>query len=186
MRVDIHGKSQSDIVVGTAGPPRSAPDYLAAFLGNNILGQFGLMGRIGDVVREQSGLAYYAFSSLSGGIGPGPWSVRAGVNPANEDKAIKLIQQELARFVSERVTVEELSDTQSHYIGRLPLSLESNVGVADGLLSLERYRLGLDYFRRYSGLITAITREDILQASKNYLNPKKMAVSVAGPPHEGK
>jgi len=186
MRVDILGKSQSDVVVGTAGPPRSAPDYLAASLGNNILGQFGLMGRIGDVVREQAGLAYYAHSSLGGGLGPGPWVVRAGVNPANEDKAIKLIQQELARFVKELVTKEELSDSQSHYIGRLPLSLESNAGVAGGLLSLERHDLGLDYYHRYPDLISAITREDVLAASKNYLDPKKMAVAVAGPPHETK
>lgn len=181
MRVDIPGKSQSDIVVGTAGPPRRAPDYLAASLGNNILGQFGLMGRIGDVVREQSGLAYYASSSLSGGMGPGPWTVRAGVSPANEEKAIKLIQKELTRFVNEQVTEEELNDSQSHYIGRLPLSLESNAGVAGGLLTLERYNLGLDYYRRYPDLIGAITREDILKASKNYLHPKKMAVSIAGP-----
>ena len=54
----IPGKSQSDIVMGSYGPKRNAPDYMPASLGNNILGQFGLMGRIGDVVREQSGLAY--------------------------------------------------------------------------------------------------------------------------------
>ena len=42
-------------------------NIISAVLGNNILGQFGLMGRIGEVVREQSGLAYYAYSSLSAG-----------------------------------------------------------------------------------------------------------------------
>lgn len=186
IRLDISGKSQSDVVIGTAGPPRSAPNFLAASLGNNILGQFGLMGRIGDVVREQSGLAYYAYSSLSGGMGPGPWSVRAGVSPANEEKAIKLIQKELTRFVTELVTEEELSDSQSHYIGRLPLSLESNAGVAGGLLSLERHNLGLDYYHRYPDLIGALTREDILSAAQNYLQPKKMAVSIAGPSLEAK
>ena len=184
IRVDIRGKIQSDVMVGTAGPKRSAPDYLAASLGNNILGQFGLMGRIGDVVREQAGLAYYAYSSLNGGVGPGPWTVKAGVNPTNEDKAVDLIQQELTKFVEEQVTREELSDSQSNYIGRLPLSLESNAGVAGGLLSLERYDLGLDYYHRYPDLIRAITRADILAAAKNYLDPEKMAIAIAGPPDE--
>ena len=184
IRVDIRGKIQSDVMVGTAGPKRSAPDYLAASLGNNILGQFGLMGRIGDVVREQAGLAYYAYSSLNGGVGPGPWTVKAGVNPTNEDKAVELIQQELTKFVEEQVTREELSDSQSNYIGRLPLSLESNAGVAGGLLSLERYDLGLDYYHRYPDLIRAITRADILAAAKNYLDPEKMAIAIAGPPDE--
>ena len=78
----IAGKSQSDLVIGTTGPMRKDPDFLPASLGNNILGQFGLMGRIGDVVREKAGLAYYAGSSLSAGVGPGSWEVNAGRRPS--------------------------------------------------------------------------------------------------------
>ena len=83
----IAGKSQSDLVIGTNGPMRRDPEFMSASIGNNILGQFGMMGRIGDVVREKSGLAYYAYSSLSAGIGPGSWEVSAGVNPQNVKKA---------------------------------------------------------------------------------------------------
>jgi zinc protease len=112
-KVNIPGKSEADIVMGVAGPPRKDPGFLAASLGNNVLGQFGMMGRIGDSVRERSGLAYHASSSLSGGVGPGPWLFIAGVNPANIDKTISLIRQEIARFVSEPVTMEELADSQA-------------------------------------------------------------------------
>jgi len=180
-RVAIPGKSQADMILGTAGPQRSAPDFLAASLGNNILGQFGLMGRIGEVVREQAGLAYYAGSSLSGGLGPGPWHVSAGVDPANIDQAIGLIRTEIARFVNEPVTANELSDSQANYIGRLPLSLESNAGVAGALINLERYALGLDYYRRYPDLIRAITRQDVLDAARHYLHPDRLGIAVAGP-----
>ena len=34
---------------------------------SDILGQFGMMGRIGESVREKAGLAYYASSSLDMG-----------------------------------------------------------------------------------------------------------------------
>jgi zinc protease len=74
-RVNIPGKYQTDIVVGVPGPPRTSPDFLAASLGNDVLGQFGMMGRIGKAIRENAGLAYYAASSLSGGPGPGPWDI---------------------------------------------------------------------------------------------------------------
>ena len=181
-RVEISGKSQSDLVIGSIGPPRRAPDFLAAALGNNILGRFGLMGRIGDVVRDQAGLAYYAYSSVSGGLGPAPWVVNAGVNPTNEQKTANLIRQEIKRFVTELVTEEELSDSQTNYIGRLPLSLESNGGVVSALLNLERHGLGLDYYRRYPDLIRAITREEVLAAAANYLDPERLALAIAGPP----
>lgn len=179
-QVNIPGKSEADIIMGVAGPPRRSPDFLGASLGNNILGQFGMFGRIGESVREKSGLAYHASSSLSGGIGPGPWLVIAGVDPKNIENVIALIRQEIARFVSEPVTSEELTDSQANYIGRLPLSLESNAGVASALLNLERYTLGLDYYQRYPDLIRAITPAEILEIAQRYLHPDRLAIATAG------
>ncbi|MFU8771402.1 MAG: M16 family metallopeptidase [Anaerolineales bacterium] len=179
--VKIPGKIQTDIIVGSIGPERRSSDFLTALIANNILGQFGMMGRIGEVVREQEGMAYYAYSSLVGGSGPGPWYVSAGVNPTNVDRAIELIRQEIARFVNEPVTAEELADSQTNFIGRLPLSLESNGGVASALLSLERFDLGLDYLRQYPDLIKAITVEDMLETAKRYLHPDRLGIAIAGP-----
>ena len=179
--VVMPGKFQSDLLIGVAGPPRSSTDFLAASLGNNILGQFGMMGRIGRVVREEAGLAYYAGSSLSGGLGPGPWEISAGVSPAQADQATELILQEIRHFTSEPVSEEELADSAANYIGRLPISLESNAGVASALVNLERHQLGLDYYLRYPDLIRSITREQILNAAQQYLNPECLAIAIAGP-----
>jgi len=180
-QVSIPGKFQSDIVLGVAGPPRRSEDYTAASLGNSVLGQFGMMGRIGDVVREQAGLAYYAHSSLSGGLGPGPWSISAGVDPANVTQAVDLICKEIARFVREPVTAEELADSQANFIGRLPLSLESNGGVSGALINLERYDLGLDYYRRFPDMVRAVTPELALEAARRYLDPDRLGIAIAGP-----
>ena len=179
-QVNIPGKSEADIVMGVAGPPRRSPDFLVASLGNNILGQFGMYGRIGESVREKSGLAYHASSSLSGGIGPGPWLFIAGVDPNNIEKVIALVRQEITRFINEPVTSEELADSQANYIGRLPLSLESNAGVASALLNLERYSLGLDYYQRYPDLIRGINPAEILETAQHYLHPDRLAIATAG------
>ncbi len=177
----IRGKSQSDIVIGTNGPMRRDPEFMSALLGNNVLGQFGMMGRIGDVVREKSGLAYYAYSSLSAGIGPGSWEVSAGVNPQNVKKATGLILDELKRFVDDGVTEDELADSKANFIGRLPLSLESNGGVANALLNIERHNLGLDYYLRYEDLVNQVTQEDVLATARKFIDPGKLAIAVAGP-----
>ena len=177
----IPGKSQSDMVIGTNGPRRRDPEYMSASLGNNILGQFGMMGRIGDVVREKSGLAYYAYSSLSAGTGPGSWEVSAGVNPQNVKRALDLIKDELKRFVQEGITEEELADSKANFIGRLPLSLESNGGVANALLNIERHQLGLDYYRLYPGIVNEVTGEDVLSTARKFIDVDKLAIAVAGP-----
>lgn len=180
-KVNIPGKFQTDIVMGVVGPSRFSPDYIPAALGNNILGQFGMMGRIGDVVREQAGLAYYAHSNLSGGIGPGPWTISAGVDPSNVDIAIELITQEIKRFVDTQVSQEELADSQANFIGRLPLSMESNGGVASAIINLERYKLGLDYYQKYPDIIRAVTPADIQQVVARYFSPDRLGIAVAGP-----
>jgi zinc protease len=179
--IQIPGKFQSDIVMGSLAPNRSSPDYQALRLGNNILGEFGMMGRLGKRVREDEGLAYYVYSSLSISNGPGAWEMIAGVNPKNVNKSIKLIKDEVARFVSEPVTDDELADSKSNFLGRLPLILESNSGVAVSLLNLERFKLGLNYFRNYADQIHSVTPEAILSASQKYLDPDRLAIAVAGP-----
>ncbi len=180
-KIDISGKFQADLVVGVIGPERRAEDYLPAALGNNILGVFGMMGRIGETVREKAGLAYYAYSSLTGGMGPGPWYISAGVDPQNIEQALEMIKKEVKRFTSQSVSRDELADSQSNFIGRLPLSLESNSGMASAILNLERYDLGLDYYRRYPDLVSAVTREEILETASRYWDPDKLSVGIAGP-----
>jgi zinc protease len=179
--VTLPGKSQSDLMVGVVGPGRRSPDFLPTSLGNSVLGQFGMMGRIGNVIREQSGLAYYAYSSLSAGIGPGSWEVSAGVNPRNVEKAIDLILRELQTFTREGVSEEELRDSQDNFVGRLPLSLESNGGVANALLNIERYDLGLDYYQHYEKMVRAVTPDQVLEAARKYIDLEKLAIATAGP-----
>ena len=181
IEVSLEGKQQSDIVLGTVGPSRFENDYLAAVLANNILGRFGMYGRIGDSVRENAGLAYYSYSVLTGGLGPGPWQVIAGVNPVNIDKAIALIQDEIRKITSRRVSSSELLENQANFIGRLPMQLESNEGVAGALLSLERYDLGMDYYQRYPDLIASITRDEVFATAKRYLDADRVTIAIAGP-----
>lgn len=177
----VVGKTQSDLVMATLGPTRDADDYLAATLANSILGEFGMMGRIGNIIREQLGLAYYAYSRIEGGQGPGAWHVTAGVAPQNIELAIEKAQDQLRRIITEPVSEQDLADNQSYFVGRLPLRLERNAGIASIIHAMERYDLGLDYLVRYRDIIFGFTRDDLLRATQRYLNPDALVIAVAGP-----
>jgi len=179
--VAIPGKTQSDIIMGFVGPARAEPDYMDASLCNTILGVFGLMGRLGENVRDKLGLAYYSYSRVEGGLGPGPWSIVAGVNPANVERAIEAMRAEVRRIRDKAVGSKELTDSKSFVTGTLPLQLETNDGVAGIILDLEFYSLGLDYLQRYTDLIHAITPKCIRAVAQKYLDPDRYALAVAGP-----
>ena len=180
--VIIPGKAQSDVVLGYPGPARAAPDFLDAVVCNTILGVFGLMGRLGEKVRDEQGLAYYSFSRVAGGPGPGPWCVIAGVNPANVEQAIVSIRAEIRRICEEPVDEKELDDNKAFITGSLPLRLETNEGVAQTILNMEHYGLGLDYLQRYAGLINEITAERVQAVAQRWLDPDAYALAIAGPP----
>lgn len=180
--VFIPDKTQSDVILGYPGPSRTAPDFLDASICNTILGVFGLMGRLGEKVRDEQGLAYYSFSRVSGGPGPGPWQVVAGVNPDNVERALASIRAEIRRICEEPVEQEELDDSKAFITGSLPLRLETNEGVAQAILNMERYELGLDYLQRYADLIDAITVEQVQAVAQRWLDPDAYALAIAGPP----
>lgn len=177
----VRGKTQADIAIAYPTLPRSHDDYYALQVANLILGQLGLMGRLGAEVRDKNGLAYYAMSSLNGGKANSLWTSRAGVDPGNIERALGGIDQELRRIREESVTEEEFADAKSYLIGSLPLGLESMGAVSDLLLTLERNKLGLDYLDRYPGIISALTREDLLRAAQIHLDPDRLAIGIAGP-----
>lgn len=179
--ISLPGKTQSDLVMGVVGPSRFSPDYRAASLANSVLGQFGMMGRIGHEVREKLGLAYHASSRIDSGPGPAPWSVSAGINPANVDLAVERIVAEIRRLTSEPVSAEELADNQAYFTGHLPLQLENNDGIAGMLVTMEMYNLGLDYLLGYRDEIYRLTRDDLLHAARHYWNPDAFVLSVAQP-----
>ena len=183
--VVVPGKTQSDICMGCFGPARLAEDYLPAQLANSVLGEFGMMGRIGKSVREEKGLAYYAYSRLGGGHGPEPWSVSAGVNPENVDLAIASALEEIERLTSELVSHEDLADNQSYFTGRMPLRLESNEGIAADIHGMESFGLGLDYLATYEEAVYRISKDDLLAAARRYLSAGDMVIAVAGPAPDG-
>lgn len=176
----IPGKSQADLVVGFPAPPRSDPAHYALDTANLILGRLGLMGRLGKVVRDEQGLAYYAFSQVETGRESSLWTARAGVDPDNVDRALGSIIAEVRRLGREGVTPEELDDAKRYSTGVLPLALESNDGVAATLLNIEYYGLGLDYLDRYPDIIRALTREDLVSAWCS-IDVDRLAVAVARP-----
>ena len=177
--VVVPGKTQSDICMGVFGPPRLADDYVPAQLANSILGEFGMMGRIGKSVREEKGLAYYAYSRLGGGHGPEPWTVSAGVNPENVDLAIASVLEEVERLTSETVSDDDLADNQSYFTGRM--RLESNEGIASDIHGMQSFGLGLDYLANYEATVYQIGKDDLLRAAQRYLGAEDLVIAVAGP-----
>jgi zinc protease len=181
VRIEMPEKSQSDIAYGFVTIDRLDPAYCAYWVMNNILGQFGLGGRLAENIRERQGMAYYAFSGFDPSLGPGPLVVRAGVDPRNVDRAIAAIDAEVSALGGDGPTDREMTETRQYLIGSIPRLLETNQGIAAFLQSVEFFGLGLDFDRRLPGYVEAVTIDQVRAAAAAVLRPDRAALAVAGP-----
>jgi zinc protease len=179
--IGLPGKVQADIAAGARAIARSNPDFYALSTANLILGRLGLMGRLGESVRERQGMAYYAFSALEVGTGVGFWSARAGVDPGNIERAIESIREVVREFLEDGPTDEEMNDARGHLTGSMPLGLETSDSIARIVADIIFSNLGHDYLRRYRGIINALTEDELTTAARRYINPDRLAIAVAKP-----
>jgi zinc protease len=180
----IAGKSQTDIAYGFTAIKRLDPRYYGYYVMNNILGQFGLGGRLADNIRERQGMAYYAYSSLDPSVGDGPLLIRAGVDPANIERAVAAIDAEVSGLCTDGPTEDEVAQSKQYLIGSIPRMLETNGGIASFLQSEEQFGLGLDYDRLLPRHLGAVTIEEVRAAAAELLHPSRAAVAIAGPPQD--
>jgi zinc protease len=179
--IPMRGKAQVDVAYGFATVTRHDPDYYALTLMNNVLGQYGLGGRLGDSIRERQGMAYYAFSTFDGNVAEGPLVIRAGVAPEHVDRTIDSIDEEVRRILDGGVTPSELADAKRYLVGSLPRVLETNAGIAGFLQSVEFFDLGPSFDRRLPPLLESVTLDEVHAATRRVLDPDRAAVAIAGP-----
>ena len=177
----VPDKTQADVILGWLGLPRNDPRFTKARVTNMVFAADTFASRAGYVVRDELGLAYYVFSTLSGTLGQGPWVVRMGVNPQNVDRAIAETLRELGKIRSGDIRDEDLDLARDKLVGELDVGRESPGGVAGMVLDAELFGLGDDYFDRYPRELRAVTKDDVVAIADEFLPPDRYALSIAGP-----
>lgn len=163
--------AQTHVLVGMPLLTRDDPDYFALLVGNHTLGGNGLVARISRVIREERGLAYSAYSRLSPMRRSGPLLIGLQTRADQADAATALVREELARFVSDGPTAEELREAQAQLAGSFPLRVDSNAEIADTLAMMGFYRLPTDWLDRYPERVRAVTLAEVKDAFARRVDP---------------
>jgi zinc protease len=126
-------------------------------------------------------MAYYALSALDANLIRGPLTIRAGVSPANVDRTLAAIDEEVGRFAAEGPSEKEMTESRQYLIGSMPRTLETNLGIANYLQTEEFFGLGLDYDLRVPTLLHAVTRDEVTATARRVLVPSRATAVIAGP-----
>jgi zinc protease len=172
---------QAVVIFGGQGIARHDPDFMAAYIVNHILGGGSFTSRLYREVREKRGLAYGVSDSLI-------WfrraAIRIGSTATRADRtgeALKVIEQETKRMAENGPTADEVKAAKSYLKGAYALALDTSSKIAAQLTQIQLDNLGIDYMQRRSGLIDAVTIDDIKRVAKKLFGGG-MLVTVAGRP----
>jgi len=132
-------------------------------------------------VRDTEGLSYnlssrYGNTDLLDGV----WYVNVNVAPQNLAKAMKSTWEEIEKFAREGVTDEEVGIQKSFFAGNYQVALGSNGGVAQSLVTAEKFGYGPKYLDEFPARIKAVTKEQVNAAMQKHFNPATFHTIVAG------
>lgn len=173
---------QSVAVFGLGAMPRKDPDFIPAFVLNQILGGGGFASKLMEEVRERRGLAYsvytYVYPYRHASIFSG------GVATRNEamGQSLKVIRDELKKMADKGPTQEDLDNAKKYLIGSYPLRFDTDAKIATQLLGLQMDGFGPDYVKNRNAKIGAVTLDDVRRAAKRLLSSDDLIVTIVGKP----
>ncbi|MFZ4809084.1 MAG: M16 family metallopeptidase [Hyphomicrobiaceae bacterium] len=173
---------QSVALFGLGAMKRKDPDFIAAFVMNQILGGGGFASRLMEEVREKRGLAYSVYSYIA------PFKhtsiFAGGVATKNEEiaQSLDVIRGELTRMANDGPTADELANAKSYLTGSYALRFDTNAKIANQLLGIYQEDLGIDYVDRRNKEVDAVTLADVKRVAKRLLDTDNLIVMVVGKP----
>lgn len=176
-----HPSTQTTILMGQPVLKRGDKDLYALYVGNHILGGSGFSARLMKEVRVKRGLTYSIGSYLVPMHAQGPYQFSFTTKKSSTEEAIKLVEENIKKFIAQGPTQEELDDAKLNITGSFPLRQASNKDIVENLAVIGFYELPLDYLDQYNANIEAISLEQIKSAYKRRVHLEKMVTVIVGP-----
>ncbi|MGX5844884.1 M16 family metallopeptidase [Mesorhizobium sp. ArgA1] len=172
---------QTSLKLTWPGVKREAADFFPAVLLNEVLGG-PFTSRLWQEVREKRGLAYSVNSSLINQDHADALIVTTATRSDRATETLGIVRNVVKRLAEDGPTEAELEAAKKHLVGAYAISnLDSSSSIAVTLDRLQLDGLGIDYMERRSGLINAVTLDQVKAAAKKLLSTEP-TVLVVGPP----
>ena len=176
--IDKPGAAQSVIRIGRIGTSRSDSEYNAIVVMNTILGG-SFTSRLNSNLREKNGYSYGAGSGFSFWKIPGPFVASSSVQTDVTGPALGEFFNEFNGMLKP-IPNEEFERGKNYDALGYAAEFETNANIADALEDLVLYGLNDNYFNSYVDKALAVTKKNVENVAKKYVDPKNMLIIIVG------
>lgn len=172
------GSPQGHLLLGAATIDRKDPDWAAALVASNILGD-GLRSRLNYELREQKGYTYGARSAFQAGRAGGAFSIEMAVQGDVIGAALADTLRIVEEFRLGGPTAEEHARAVEAIVSQAPIRLETPSDLVRTILSGVASDLPPTWFGDILRDVAATTPEDVRTAVQRIL-PEALSVVIVG------
>ena len=180
--VITHPGPQSVVQFGHAGIRRDDPDFMAAFIMNEIFGGGRFGTRLMAELRQRRGLTYGIGTSLASGQLGESFVGRFSTDNVRVADAIAQLRAEWEWLAGGGITQDDLERAQTFLTGAYPLRFEGNEALASIMASMQFQEFDIDYVNIRNDLVRAVTLEDIHAMAARMINPDALSFVIVGQP----
>jgi zinc protease len=173
------GSTQSNIWIGHLATEPGHPDYFPLQVLNSILGG-GVDARLFQILREEKGWTYGAYSRFTRPQDIGYFSANAEVRTEVTDSAVAEILHQLHRLRDEPVPQAEFDAAVSFLAGSFPLRLETPGQVASQIAQMRLLGLPIEEVSEFPLRIREVTPEQVRRAARDHVRPDEAVIVVVG------
>jgi zinc protease len=158
------------------------PDYPALQLADFIFGESPLSSRLSVRIRGEKGLSYGVGSQVNAGTldKAGMFMIFAITNPKNIDKVDQYIAEELDKMIQKGVSQKELEEAKKAYLQQLKVQRSRDAMLAVYLGIRLHAGQTFAYHADLEKKISALTAEQVSEAFRKYIDPKRLVIVRAG------
>lgn len=159
---------QAHVVLGAMAPGYSDEARRGMTLLTNVLGGPAMNSRLILSVREKYGYSYNIEASYAPFADIGYWSIYFGTDQKYVDKTLRVVYSELKKMRETALTPQQLKQAKEQLKGHIALSLDSNVGLMQGLgKSLLQFNQ-IDTIQEMYDSIDKLTRDELKHIAEVY------------------
>ena len=173
------GSVQSNIIVGNTTWMATDTRGYAITLANQVLGGAS-DSRLFQILREQKGWTYGAYSSVARRKGLGTFTATAEVRTEVTDSALVELLAQLRRVGGTPLPTDEFERQKQTLVGRFPLQVETADAVAAQVANARLLGLATDYVQTYRQRLAAVTAEQAQAAARMGMRAEGALIVVVG------
>jgi len=171
---------QANLFLGHLGVRRNNPEQYKLEVMNYVLGGGGFGSRLMRELRSNRGLTYGIYGGVYQGRDRGQFAIGSTLRAESIGESLSLIEDIVKSMQADLIKDDEMEEAKNYMINSFIFTFESKTSILSQKIYLSLMGYPEDYLEKYIDNIKKVTKAEVLDIAKKFMNTGRMMIVVVG------